>query len=226
MADYNIHARQERVRSKVLHTSAELFLQKGYVNSTLREIAQLSGIKYGSLTFAFKSKENILSDLVGVVLDYQFERTERLLADKTKDGLLIYASEITLQLYMAESSEHIRELYTLSYSQHSSSEVIYEKITMKLAEFFRERYPDFDAGDFYEKELAAAGIMRNYLTRPSDMFFPMERKVRAFLENTLLLYEVDKNTRRETIEFVSRFDWKKIAEDAIDNMLAYLESKI
>ncbi|MBO5682799.1 MAG: hypothetical protein J6S10_02370, partial [Clostridia bacterium] len=101
-----------------------------------------------------------------------------------------------------------------------------EKITMKLAEFFRERYPDFDAGDFYEKELAAAGIMRNYLTRPSDMFFPMERKVRAFLENTLLLYEVDKNTRRETIEFVSRFDWKKIAEDAIDNMLAYLESKI
>ena len=64
------------------------------------------------------------------MLDYQFERTERLLADKTKDGLLIYASEITLQLYMAESSEHIRELYTLSYSQHSSSEVIYKKITI------------------------------------------------------------------------------------------------
>ncbi len=225
MTDYNIHARQARVRTKVLHTAAGLFLQKGYVNSTLREIAQLSGIKYGSLTFAFKSKENILSELVGLVIDYQFEITEQLFENKTRDGLLVYASEITLQLYMAESSEHIRELYTLSYSQHSSSEIIYEKITMKLAEFFKERYPDFSAGDFYEKELAAAGIMRNYLTRPSDMFFPMERKVTAFLENTLLLYEVDKNTRRETIEFISQFDWKKIAQEAIDNMLDYLESK-
>ena len=148
-----------------------------------------------------------------------------MLEDKKSSGLLLYASEITLQLYMAESSEHIRELYTLSYSQQSSSEVVYGKITMKLAEFFREQYPDFDAGNFYEKELAAAGIMRNYLTRPCDMFFPMERKVRAFLENTLLLYEVDRKTREAAIEFVSQFDWRSIAADAIDNMLDYLESR-
>lgn len=225
MVEYNAHARQEAVKSKVLHTSAKLFLQKGYTNSTLREIAELSGVKYGSISFAFKGKENILSELVGFVLEGQFEATSKLLKGKTEDKLLFYAAETTLQLYMAESSEHIRELYTLSYSMPSSSDIIYEKITMKLAYIFKEIYPDFKADDFYEKELASAGIMRNYLTRPCDIFFPMERKVRAFLENTLLLYEIDKAKREEAINFVMQFDWKTIAQGVIDNLLEYLESK-
>ena len=226
MTEYNTHSRQDAVRSKVLHAAAKLFLQKGYTNSTLREIAALSGVKYGSISFAFKGKENIISELVGAVIECQYEATERLIRGKTEDKLLLYASEITLQLYMAESSEHIRELYTTSYSMQSPSDTIYKNVTMKLAEIFGERYPDFKPDDFYEKELAAAGIMRNYLTRPCDIFFPMERKVKAFLENTFLLYEIEKEKRDEAISFVMQFDWKPIAQDVIDNLLEYLESKI
>ena len=159
------------------------------------------------------------------MLEGQFEATEKLLAGKTHDKLLFYAAETTLQLYIAESSEHIRELYTLSYSLQNSSDIIYEKITMKLAYIFKERYPGFGADDFYEKELASAGIMRNYLTRPCDIFFPMERKVRAFLENTFLIYEIEKEKREEAIRFVMQFDWKAIAQGVIDNLLGYLESK-
>ncbi len=225
MAEVTIHTRQERVRSKVLHAAAKLFLEKGYVNSTLREIAEMSGVKYGSISFAFKSKEHILSELVGFVLEGQLEATKKLLEEKTKDKILFYATETVLQLYMAESSEHIRELYTLSYSLQASTDIIYNKLTMILAEIFREQYPDFKADDFYEKELATAGVIRNYMTRPCDIFFPMERKVRAFLENILLLYELPRGKIQEAIQFVGQFDFKKIADEVIGNMLAYLESR-
>jgi len=219
------HHRQDAVKSKVLHAAARLFLEKGYTNSSLREIASLAGVAYGSMTFAFGSKEGILTELVGFVLDGQFEFTEKLLEGKTDDKILFYAVETTLQLYMAESSEHIRELYSLSYSQSASSDIIYNKITEKLSEIFKEQYPEFTRGEFYEKELASAGIMRNYMTRPCGIYFTMDRKVRAFLENTFLLYEIPREKIKSTIDFVEQFDFGVLAAQVMENMLSYLESK-
>ncbi|MBQ2999293.1 MAG: TetR/AcrR family transcriptional regulator [Clostridia bacterium] len=221
----SLHYRSEQAKSKVLHAAAKLFLEKGYTETTLRELSATSGVNYGSLTFVFRSKEKILSELVGFVLDGQFDFTEKLLTGKTDDKILFYATETTLQLYMAESSEHIRELYSLAYSQQASSDIIYQKITLKLSEIFKERYPDFTQGEFYEKELASAGIMRNYMTRPCGIYFTMDRKVKAFLENTFLLYEIPREKIEEAIQFVSQFDFETLAQQVIDNMLSYLESK-
>lgn len=225
MLEQTIHSRAENAKSKVLHAAAKLFLAKGYTNTTLRELATVSNVNYGSLTFAFRSKENILSELVGFVLDGQFEFTEKMLAGKTNDKILFYAAETTLQLYMAESSEHIRELYSLAYSQSASTDIIYNKITQKLSEIFKEQYPSFTQGEFYEKELASAGVMRNYMTRPCGIYFTMDRKVKAFLENTFLIYEIPRAKINEAIKFVSQFDFKALAQQVIDNMLAYLENK-
>ena len=218
--------RGEQVKSKVLHAAAKLFLEKGYTEARMREISALAGVSYGSMMFIFRSKEEILAELVGFVLDGQFESTKRLLEGKTDDKVLFYAAETTLQLYMAESSEYMRELYSLSYSQAASSNIIYEKITLILADIFKEQYPSYTQGEFYEKELASAGVMRNYMTRPCGIYFTMDRKVRAFLENTFLLYEIPRRKIEEAICFVEGFDWKTIADGVIKNMLTYLESKI
>lgn len=218
--------RGEQVRSKVLHAAAKLFLEKGFTESRMREISTLAGVSYGSMMFIFRCKEEILSELVGFVLDGQFEATKELLQGKTDDKILFYAAETTLQLYIAESSKHMRELYSLSYSQQASSTIIYEKITLILADIFKEQYPEYTQGEFYEKELASAGIMRNFMTRPCGIYFTMDRKVRAFLENTFLLYEIPRKKIEEAIKFVEQFDWKSIADGVIKNMLTYLESKI
>ena len=225
MQETTVYTRGDKVKSKVLHAAARLFLSKGYNSSTMKEISTLAGVNYGSMMFVFRNKENILSELVGFVLDGQFEFTERLLRGKTDDKILFYAVETTLQLYMAESSEHIRELYSLSYSQSASSDIIYNKITLKLAEIFKEQYPHFTQGEFYEKELASAGIMRNYMTRPCGIYFTMDRKIRAFLENTFLLYEIPREKISKAISFVSQFDLEAEAKTMMGNMLEYLESK-
>lgn len=219
-------SRGEQVKSKVLHAAAKLFLEKGYTESRMREIAALAGVNYGSMMFIFRSKEEILAELVGFVLEGQFESTKKLLEGKTDDKILFYAAETTLQLYLAESSEHMRELYSLSYSQTASSNIIYEKVTLVLADIFKEQYPNYTQGEFYEKELASAGVMRNYMTRPCGIYFTMDRKVRGFLENTFLLYEIPRKKIEEAQKFVEGFDWKNIAEGVIQNMLSYLESKI
>ena len=210
-------------RSKILHTAAKLFLEKGYTATSLKEICSESGVNLGTLVNLFECKENIMRDLVRFVLEGQFSAAKRMIKEKTEDRILFYAAETTLQLHMAESSKHIRELYSVAYSLPNSSEVIYHTITGKLEQIFKESLPQLETKDFYELEIASGGIMRGFMTVPCDMYFTMERKVRRFLETTFLVYRVSDEKIKQAIEFVEQFDFVKAAQDTINNLLAYLE---
>ena len=212
------------VKSKVLNAAAKLFLEKGYAQSTVREIAKEAGVNLGSLTFAFGTKEQIMCELVSYVLEGQFMATEAILKGKTEDKILFYAVETTLQLYMAESSEHIRELYNVAYSLPQASQVVFHTITGKLEHIFKEHLPHLQRKDFFELEIASAGIMRNFLSVPCDIYFTMERKVKRFLETTFLVYRIPDEKIAETVKFVKQFDFVTIAQGLIDRMLKYLES--
>lgn len=211
------------VHAKLLHIAAKMFLTEGYDNATFKKITAEAKISSGSMTHLFKSKECIVCELVKYVLEGQFGFTEKLLQGKTEDKILFYAAETTLQLYMAESNEHVRKLYNVAYSLPNSSEIIYHTITEKLENIFKETLPKWQTKDFYEREIASAGVMRNYMSVPCDMYFTMERKVKGFIESTLLLYRVPDEKIKQAIEFVSQFDFTALAKQIIDGMLTELE---
>lgn len=216
---------REQIKSKLLHSAASLFLKRGYHASRITDITAAAGVDSNAVARVFGDKESLLAELVAYVLAGQFEAAEKLVKGMTDDKMLLYASETTLQLYMAESSEHIRELYSVAYSSPKSADVIFDAITRKLEEIFGEHLPQLTSKDFYELEIASGGIMRSYLTVPCDRYFTMERKVRRFLETTLRIYEVPTERINEAISFVSQFDYPVIAQEVIGNMLGYLQSK-
>lgn len=214
------------VKNKVLHTAAKLFIAQGYEKTSLRVLAKESGINYGSIMNAFENKENILCELVEFVIEGQFEITSEILKDITDDKILLYSVEAVLQLYIAESSEHMREMYNVSYSLPRTSEIIYKAITKKFQNFFGEYLEGYSVVDFYYLELAVAGIMRNYMSRPCDMFFTIDMKIKNFLEKALLLFKISDEKIKEVISFIKTLDFKSISDDAINNMLGYLEYRI
>ncbi|MBE6558224.1 MAG: TetR/AcrR family transcriptional regulator [Ruminococcaceae bacterium] len=219
------HNQHEKIKLHVLYTATQMFLESGYTAATMRGIAERSGIKYGSMRTYYATKEDILCDLVNFVIQGQFSFAEKLLEGKTDDKIMLYAAETTLQLHIAESSEQLRELYLACYSLPNSSDRIFHKITGKLESTFKENLPHWETKDFYERELASAGIMRSFLSVPCDMYFTMDRKIRVFLEATFLVYHVSDAKIEEVIEFVSQFDWPDIARRVIQNMLDYLKEK-
>ncbi|MBQ4600046.1 MAG: TetR/AcrR family transcriptional regulator [Oscillospiraceae bacterium] len=215
----------ENIRSRVLHAAAKLFLEKGYSSTTTREIAQASQVNVSAMNRAFGSKDNILAELVEYVLEGQFRLAAELLRGKTEDRLLFYAAETVLQLHMAESSEHIRDLYIAAYSLPNTSRIIQRTITGKLEEIFREQLPHLQTKDFYELEIASGGIMRGFITIPCDMYFTMDRKVCRFLETTFKLYDVSAEKIRQAVAFVQGFDYPALAKQAVHSLLAYLEEQ-
>lgn len=217
--------RHEEMKNKVLYVAAKLFLEKGYTETSLKEISSTAKINIGSLINLFKTKENILCELVEYVLEGQFRATEEFFKNKTDDKILFYAAETTLQLHMAESNEYIRDLYAAAYSMPNTMTLIQQKITGKLEEIFKEQLPTLETKDFFELEIASGGIMRSFMTTPCDMYFTMDRKVRRFIETTLLLYRVSDEKINEAIDFVLQFDFESFAKQVIEDMLKYLEEK-
>ena len=216
----------EKVREKTLYTAAELFLEKGYTETTMRGLAQKAGVDVNGINRAFGCKENILCELVAYVLHGQFETMGALLKGVTDDPLLFYAAETTMQLYMAESGEQIRNLYLAAYSMSHSIDIIHHTVTEKLEQIFKAHLPHLVTRDFYELEIASGVVMRSFMARPCDMYFTMDRKVKRFLETTFRIYQVPDAKIQEAVAFVQRFDFPNIAKNTINRMLQYLKESI
>ena len=218
------NSKTDAIRSKVLHAAAKLFLERGYAASTVRDIADAAGVNVSAMIRVIKNKETLMCELVRFVLEGQFETAGKMLQGITEDKLLFYAAETTLQLYMAESAEKIRELYNVAYSMPESAAVIMSTITGKLQDIFGSHLPDLKPKDFYELEIATGGIMRGFMTVPCDLYFTIDRKVRRFLECVFRIFRIPEAKIEEAIVFVSQFDYPTIAQAAIGSMLSYLES--
>ena len=218
-AHQKLDLNSENPRNKILATAANMFLNQGYAATTLRELARESGVNIGSLMHLFENKENILCALVPVVLGGQFRAAEDLLKDVTDDPILFWAAETTLQLYIAEASEQIRDLYITTYSLPKTANLIRRSIAKKLETYFLPYNPGFQEKDFYEMEIASGGIIRGFMSVPCDMYFTMSTKVARFLETSFRVYRVPEEKTQEAIQFVSQFDFPQIAQAVIDSLL-------
>ena len=225
MANYMPEAERAALRSRVLLSAARLFLLNGYSQTSTREIASQANVNVSAMNRAFGSKENILCALVHYVLERQFSATAKLVAGKTDDPVLFYAAETALQLYMAESGEHIRDLYAAAYTMPGTVSQIYHAIAEKTPMIFGKYLPGYEGKDFYELEIASGSVIRGYMLQPCDMYFPVEQKVRRFLETSLRIYRVPEEKIREAVAFVERFDYRTMAGNVVDQMLSGLENE-
>lgn len=224
MSNHKDAAEAARIRTAVLHSAAKLFLEKGVSDTSVREIAQLAGISKSMLMYTFASKEDILLHLVDYVLDGQFTAAERLVQGTTEDAVLLYAAETTLQLYLAESSESIRNLYATAYTLPKTSEHISQAVAQKLPGIFGAYLPDLEPKDFYELEIATGGIIRSYMAVPCTLYFTIERKVARFLQAALRVYRLPEEKINEAISFVAQFDYPTIARQTVAQLLMILSN--
>lgn len=220
-----LNRKKEVTKSNILHSASKLFIDRGYQATRIKDIAIDAGVSYNDVFRMFGDKDTILSELVGLVLQFQFETSERVLKEKTENKLFIYAFETVLQLHIAELAEHIREMYIVSYSLPHSIKTIYNTVTYKLEEVFKKYLPHLETKDFYELEIASANIMRGYISEPCNLYFTMDRKVRRYIETNFKIYDVKQQEIEEVLEFLKQFDFNELAKEVLNNLFTYLEQR-
>ena len=152
-------------------------------------------------------------ELVQRMFGGQFDLAER--HTGTEDPVFLYAVETALQLHIAELTEPLRELYVTAYSLPTTSEYIYRVTSARLQAIFGAYLPCAQPKDFYEMEIASAGIMRSFMAVPCDLYFTIETKVARFLDCALKLYDIPPEKRRAVTAQVLALDLHTMAADII-----------
>lgn len=214
-----------KTRTLVLHSATKLFIEKGYTNTRIKDIAEDSGVGYNEIFRMFVDKDNLLSHLVNLVIEHQFEKSVEYLKEQSEDKLLLYIFECVLQLYICEINDNIREMYAVSYSMPSTSHKIYDYITEKLENVFHKYLPEYETKDFYELEIAAAGIMRGFIINPCNMYFTIDRKVNRFIKTLLKIFEVPKEEVEDVIKKIEKFNMKEYSKEVVDTLYEYISNR-
>ena len=217
------HQKMENTRAQVLRAAVELFLKQGYNGTTAVQIAGKIGRSTAAMFRAYPDKEAILYALVTHMFSSQFDNARRLLGEEA-EALLVYGVETALQLHICELSEALRDVYISAYTLPSTSEYIYRNTAKEMHRVFADYMPDAAESDFYELEIASGNVMRGYMARKCDMYFPMERKLRLLLSCCFKIYEVPPQKREEVIQRVLAMDIETMAKRLIEQTVRLAES--
>lgn len=209
-------------RNKMLLAAIQLFLEQGYEKTTTAQIARASGMSPTSFFAAFENKEALLLTLTQIMFDNQFAKARAFAKDM--EPLMVYCLETSLQIYITELSEPLREIYVMAYTLPSTTEYILKSTAVQIKAIFSPFMPDAEDKDFYEMDIASGSIMRGFMARKCDMYFTVQKKIERFLECCLKLYDVPKEKRASLIEAVLAFDLHSVAKRLIDEIVARAET--
>lgn len=209
-------------RNKILRSAVKLFLEGGYEKTTTANIAQAVGMAPSSFFAAFENKEALLYTLTESMFESQFDNAEKLIGSSA-DPLLVYAVETALQMYITELSEPLRELYVMAYSLPTTSEYIYQNTAKKVGALFKDYVPGAQEKDFYEMDIASAGVMRGFMAKHCDLYFTIDQKLKRFLGCCFTLYHVPQEKQDVVIGAVLAMELKPIAEKIIADTVARAE---
>ena len=210
------YQRMEQTRAQVLRYAVELFLEQGYQETTLDQIAERIDRTKGAVLRAYPDKESILYALVTHMFRVQFSAVRSLLGEKA-DPLLVYCVETAMQLHICELGEPLRDLYTSAYTLPTTSDFIYRSTAQELRLIFGKYLPDAAQSDFYELDLVSGGVMRGLMARKCDMYFTIEKKITLFLQCALKIYDVPAQERETVIPQVLAMDLAAMARSTVEN---------
>ena len=208
-------------QQKVLRAAVALFLENGYTKTTTGEIAKAAGIGQSSFFHVFPSKEALLLELVKRMFGGQFDLAGQ--HSGTGGPVFLYAVETALELLSDELTEQLRELYVMAYSLPTTTDYLYHSTAKRLQTIFAAYLPDAEPKDFYEMEIASAGIMRGFMSVPCDLYFTPKAKITRFLDCTLRIYNVPEEKRTAVTATVLQMDLHTMAADIIQKTVQQAE---
>ena len=225
MANIRSEEATAELHRKILTAATALFMQKGFERTTFVDIAKLSDVPKSKILYEFASKEEILSLLVTKFLDGVAEASDAVSKKLTDDKLLIFMASEVLQIYMAEMSDDMRNLYLAGYSMPKTSAEVLKRRTEILYREFGNMLPYLELKDFYELEIASMGIMRAYMSVPCSMYFTLEAKTDRLISTMLKIYDIDNKRIEEVKEFMKKIDFEAVAKKTVEDVFEELGIK-
>lgn len=198
-------------QNAIIVEAKKIFLEKGYKKTTLSEICRNLNIQFGTITYYFATKLDLLKYIYGDLLRscYAFvsEHTDKVMniLDLNTTASTIYFIAIFACPITAKFHEHMLETESISGYINDSTAWIYER--------FNEEFSlGFTPAELIECEAADLGARRErsmqFLSSKESFDFTTEEiELFAYKTNRIMarIFNIDKEHIEHSIEFCANF---------------------
>ena len=218
----HINKKRQNTHLLIMQLAAKHFVEDGYSNTSMKQIAKELDVSPGNVTFYFPSKEHMLAVLVDELYDFQKLVTEQTAKEGTS-SLLAYCLELTVMAAACSESYVARDLYTSAYVSPMTLELVRKYDTEKTRAVFGEFRPDWDYSEWRATENIVSGIEYATITTREENT-PLEKQIEKTLDSIMFLYGVPEEIRQRKIEKVLSVDYRALGRRIMGDFIAYIEN--
>lgn len=216
--------KKESTKAKIIRVATRMFLENGYSATTVQAVSSELGISKGNFTFYFRTKDDILAELVEMLCKFQWKLISAEINDGTS-SLLAICCELMVMAAACEENEVAKDFFISSYHSPKCLEIIHNNDTERAKGVFAEYCSDWTDEHFREAEILVAGI--EYATlKAIDKTVPLETRIAGALNTIMTIYNVPEEIRRIKIDKVLAMDYRSIGKRIFKEFREYVEQTV
>lgn len=208
-------------KNAIIRVAIEMFLERGFTNTSTRAIAAELGISTGNITFYFPSKEHLLMVLVEMLCDSQWSMLEQQ-ADEEETALMAFCMETMTVAAACEQNEIARDLFLSVFQSELCRNLLRENHVARAERIFSEYCGDWTHQQFRIAEILVMGIQYAVII-PTDVEIPLSERIAGALNQILSIYGVPENNRAEKIRRILALDYNDIRQRVREGSLRYVD---
>jgi len=208
-------------KNAIIRVAIEMFLERGFTNTSVRAIAAELGISTGNITFYFPSKEHLLMVLVEMLCDSQWSMLEQQ-ADEEETALMAFCMETMTVAAACEQNEIARDLFLSVFQSELCRNLLRENHVARAERIFSEYCGDWTHQQFRIAEILVMGIQYAVII-PTDVEIPLSERIAGALNQILSIYGVPENNRAEKIRRILALDYNDIRQRVREGSLRYVD---
>ena len=208
-----IHATKERI----MRASFKLFLENGYENTQIRQIAEESQSVTGSIYHFFRNKEDILRALIRPIFTKQIEICQNAVSNE-KSPMMQYLISCGVQLATCQKHRNLHEIYYLCYTSNDLCSEIIESNTEFLQKALAYYRSNLTRGELYLRCIGTTGALRAYMASGFmyDNIDVMDR-IFTFASLTLRAYELPQEEIDRLLHALNSY--RKVIDELSNTMI-------
>jgi len=206
---------------EIIKVALRMFLEKGYTKTSAKSICDELNISTGNLTFHFPTKEHLLSVLVELLCDFQWQIMEKE-TNEGKTSLMALCLEFTSIAAICEMDSLERDFYIAAYTHPMTLDIIRRNDAIKTKKVFSKYCKDWNEINYIEAETLVSGI--EYATmKTTASSAPLDVRIAGALRAIMMIYNVPEEKYKEKIKKVLDMDYRGFSKNILQNFKKYIE---
>ena len=205
----------------IVQIASKLYLEKGFTETSNKEICDILGISPGNLTFHYPQREHVLTEFVKELCDFQWRMID-VLEHEDKSPLLALCIEFATNAAIAEESNAMRDIYIASYTHPMPLAVIRENDTKKTQQIFAEFNPDWTEEQYMVMENLYSAIEYGMFSSAGQEGISLDMRVACGLDAAMRLYNVPEALRNQKIEKIIAMDYRSFGKKILSDFKDYI----